>query len=58
MEIGDNGKLGPLDILEQQDRPAAGLFLNLDHRGGNLVARIHLARDGDEIFRPFGLDTL
>ena len=52
VEIGEHGVVAAPHVLEQEDRAAPGLLLDLDHRRRHLVAGVHLAGNGYELVRP------
>ena len=54
VEVGEHRVVAAPDVLEQENRAALRLLLDLDHRGGHLVAGVHLAGNGDELVGPFG----
>ena len=58
MEIGEDRKLGAGDVLEEQDRPALRLALELDDKRGDLVARVDGLRHDLEVSRLAPLDEV
>ena len=52
------GNWVPLHALEDQDRAPAALALELHHQRGDLVGRVHLPGDDDQVVGLAALDLI